>query len=126
MSPKSNSFDKTLKFFDRIEDAVRYVDLAKYGRMGVKALEEATPKDSGETAKSWYYTIEHDKVNKTYSLNWYNSNVENDWFPVAIMLQYGHATRNGGYVKGMDYINPALRPIFEQLADDAWKEVTNA
>lgn len=127
MSPsKSKNFDKTLKFFDDVEDAIRYFDLSRYGKKGVEALKAATPKDSGETANSWYYVIEHDEKNGRYTINWYNSNVKKDWFNVAIMLQYGHATRNGGYVKGVDYINPALRPIFEELADHAWKEVTKA
>jgi len=119
-------FSNLDKFFNKVEDAIRYVDLSKYGKMGVKALREATPKDSGETAKSWRYEIIHDKENKTYSLSWYNDNVVEGQYNVAVLLQYGHATNNGGYVKGRDYINPALAPIFEKIAEDAWKEVTDS
>lgn len=119
-------FSLTEKFFNAIENAIRRVDLEKYGRMGVKALKEATPKDSGETANSWFYVITHDTVNKRYDISWYNDNIEDGWFPIAIMLQYGHATANGGYVKGRDYINPALQPVFDKMAQDAWKEVSDS
>ena len=96
------------------------VDLRKYGEKGVNALKEATPKDSGLTATSWKYKIEKE-AGKT-SLTFYNSNVQNG-VPIAIILQYGHGTRNGGWVEGYDYINPAIRPIFKELADAAWREV---
>lgn len=119
-------FSKLDRFFNNISTSIQKIQLDRYGKMGVKALQEATPKDSGITADSWYYVIEHDEVNKTLTVAWYNANVVDDWFNVAIMLQYGHATRNGGYVKGRDYINPALRPIFDKMARDAWKEVTNS
>ena len=119
-----NDFSKFFKYLDDLEDAIRHVDLAKYGQKGVEALKSATPKDSGKTAESWFYVIEHDEKNKTYTLSWYNDNIEDGWYPIAIMLQYGHATNNGGYVKGRDYINPALKPIFDELAENAWKEVT--
>ncbi len=119
-------FSKLDRFFNNISTAIQKVQLDKYGKMGVKALQQATPKDTGVTADSWYYVIEHDEVNKILTVAWYNANVVDDWYNVAIMLQYGHATRNGGYVQGRDYINPALRPIFDKMARDAWKEVTNS
>lgn len=95
--------------------------LDSYGQEGVRALASFTPKDTGLTAASWNYVIE--KKNGRISLTWKNSNI-NKGVNIAIILQYGHATRNGGYVYGVDYINPALRPIFQKLADAAWKEVT--
>lgn len=119
-------FSKLDRFFNNISTAIQKVQLDKYGKMGVKALQQATPKDTGVTADSWYYVIEHDEVNKILTVAWYNANVVDDWYNVAIMLQYGHATRNGGYVQGRDYINPALQPIFDKMARDAWKEVTNS
>ena len=97
--------------------------LNDYGRQGVKLLSKNTPKDSGETSKSWDYAIEH-KDGQT-SIIWFNDNV-NDGQNIAILLQYGHATNNGGYVKGRDYINPALQPLFDKMAKDLWKEVIQA
>lgn len=95
--------------------------LEKYGKKGLAALYEATPKDTGVTASSWYYEITQ---GKDYSeITFCNSNAPSG-VKVAVLLQYGHATRNGGWIEGIDYINPALRPIFDKLADDAWKEVT--
>lgn len=98
--------------------------LAKYGESGVIALQNATPIDTGKTAASWGYTIELPEPGKI-RLVFTNSNVVNDWANVAILLQYGHATRNGGWVEGRDYINPAIQPIFDRIADQAWKEVQN-
>lgn len=96
--------------------------LDRYGKAGVDALMAVTPVDSGLTASSWVYDIE---ISDTGSrVIWSNTNVVDGWCNVAIMLQYGHATRNGGYVEGIDYINPALRQVFQELADAAWKEVT--
>ena len=95
--------------------------LDKYGEAGVKALAEATPKDTGKTAESWYYKIENNQ--NSITISWFNSN-RNKGVPIAIILQYGHGTGNGGYVKGIDYINPAMKPIFNDLAKNAWKEVT--
>lgn len=92
----------------------------KYGNEGVLALSAATPVDSGETAKSWSYKIRQTKSG--IKLTWTNSNVV-DGIPIAIIIQYGHGTRNGGYVQGLDYINPAMRPIFEKLTNELWKEV---
>lgn len=91
--------------------------------MGVEALSKATPKNSGKTASSWFYEIQRD--NSSWIITWKNSNINNG-VPIAIVLQYGHATRNGGYIEGIDYINPALKPVFERIADSAWKEVTRS
>jgi hypothetical protein len=96
--------------------------LDKYGEMGVEALQAHTPKLTGKTSESWYYEIK--KGRSGYTINWMNSNV-NEGTPIAIILQYGHGTRNGGYVQGIDYINPSMNPIFEKIAEDAWKEVSN-
>lgn len=95
--------------------------LQKYGNLGVQALASATPKDTGQTAASWSYTVET-SGNKV-SLSFHNSNV-NKGVNIAIILQYGHGTGTGGWVEGRDYINPAIRPLFDQLAEEAWKEVT--
>ena len=96
--------------------------LEKYGKRGVEALKEATPKDTGKTSDSWTYEIIKDKDNK-YEIVWSNTNVVDGWANVAILLQYGHATRNGGFVKGTDYINPAIEKVFQGMADEAWEEV---
>lgn len=94
--------------------------LSRFGEDGVRALEQATPKRTGVTSKSWYYTIEDDGNN--LSVIWHNNNV-NNYVNIAIILQTGHATKNGGYVQGVDYINPALRPVFDKMSDDMWKAV---
>ena len=102
--------------------------LEGYGQKGCELLSQATPKDSGKTANSWQYDIKTDKEKGTVSINWYNTNViDNGKYKVnvAILLQYGHATKNGGFVQGIDYINPALKPIFETMANSAWKEVNS-
>lgn len=96
--------------------------LNKCGRDGVAALASATPVDTGLTAKSWYYVIE--QKNDKISITFYNSNIQNG-IPIAIILQYGHATGGGGWVEGRDYINPAIQPIFDKLAIKVWKEVSN-
>lgn len=117
------SFRNTEAFLKRMQQRTYLKQLEKYGPIGVAALEAATPLDSSDTAHSWYYEI----VDKPgyYSIHWLNSNlVQPGTIPVAVLLQYGHATRHGGYVQGIDYINPALRPIFDQIASDMWKEVT--
>lgn len=94
--------------------------LRQYAEEGVRALSAATPKDTGKTANSWSYSIEQTK--NSISIVWNNSNI-NDGVNVAIILQYGHASKDGSYVQGIDYINPALKPVFDKLADAAWKEV---
>ena len=114
-------FSKLSKFLERAKEAVRLGDLDKYGREGVAALSSATPVDSGLTAKSWYYKIE--RTNGSVMISYYNSNIQNG-VPIAVIIQYGHGTRNGGWVQGRDYINPAVRPIFDKIANDAWREVT--
>ena len=114
-------FSKTTNFLKRARDKVYLEDLDKYGRQGVAALASATPIDSGKTASSWYYKIENTK--ESAKITFYNSNVQNG-VSIAIILQYGHGTRNGGWVEGRDYINPAVRPIFDKIVDDAWREVS--
>jgi len=109
-------FTKTTGLLQRLA-AMRFRSkLDRYGRMGVDALRSATPVDSGKTASSWDYRIEDN------ALYWTNSNI-NQNVNIAIIIQYGHGTGTGGYVEGIDYINPAIRPIFEQIANDLWKEV---
>lgn len=98
--------------------------LEKYGRQGVEALKEATPKDTGKTSESWTYKIVKNDKNR-YEIVWSNTNVQNN-VNIAILLQYGHATRSGGFVKGTDYINPAIEKVFKGMADEAWKEVQHA
>lgn len=117
---QKGDFSKLTSFLERTKETVYLGDLNKYGRQGVAALASATPIDSGETAESWYYEIENNKESAT--ITFYNSNVQNG-VPIAIILQYGHGTRNGGWVEGRDYINPAIQPIFDQIVDDAWREV---
>lgn len=118
---QKGSFNNTERYLRRLKDAQRLIVLNKYGTLGQNALSNATPADSGLAAASWYYSI----VQRPgyYSIRWHNSNVENG-FPVAVMIQYGHGTGTGGYVQGRDYIMPAIRPIFDQIAAEAWKEVT--
>ena len=115
------SFKNTERFFLQNSKDSSIDILDRYGQAGVSALASNTPKESGQTASSWGYTIE--KTSAGYSLTWTNDNVNNG-VNIAVILQYGHGTGTGGYVEGIDYINPALRPIFEQLANDAWREVT--
>ena len=116
------SFKKTTKFLHHILGFSYKTILAKYGIKGVKALSDATPVDSGITAESWKYEIEENGDN--VSIVWSNENL-NDGVNIAILLQYGHGTRNGGYVVGRDYINPALQPIFDEMASAVWKELIN-
>ena len=118
---QKGDFSKLTSFLERAKETVHLGDLNKYGRQGVAALASATPIDSGETAESWHYKIENNKESAT--ITFYNSNVQNG-VPIAIILQYGHGTRNGGWVEGRDYINPAIQPIFDQIVDDAWREVS--
>lgn len=114
------NFKKTEEMLKRSGNWSSKIDLDKYGSKGVAALKEATPKDTGLTANSWSYNIIRSKNSVIISFE--NSNI-NDGVPIAIILQYGHGTRNGGWVEGYDYINPAVRPIFDELAKAAWKEV---
>lgn len=121
ISSKGN-FQKTEGFLKRMNEQEIYTSLAKYGEEGVAALAAATPVDSGKTASSWVYEIE--KKPDSYAIIWSNTNVVNGT-PIAVLIQVGHATGTGGYVSGRDYINPALRPIFDRIANDVWKEVTS-
>ena len=118
---QTGDFNKTEAYLARLKQEDLSAVLNKYGEMGVNALSNATPIDSGLTAQSWYYTIESRRG--YYSIRWHNSNVQSG-LPIAVLIQYGHGTRNGGYVQGRDYIMPAIRPIFDQIAAEAWKEVT--
>ena len=114
-------FSKLTRFLEKAKEAVRLGDQDKYGREGVAALASATPVDTGLTANSWYYKIEH--KDGTATISFFNSNVQNG-VPIAIILQYGHGTGTGGWVQGRDYINPAIQPIFDKIVTEAWREVT--
>lgn len=114
-------FSKTYKYMDSLQKKSYLETLDRFGRDGVRALASATPKDSGETANSWTYEIIRGKT--SVKIVWKNSHVV-DGVPIAVLIQYGHGTKNGGFVQGKDFINPAIRPIMEKLANDAWKEVT--
>ena len=114
-------FSNLTKFLEKAKEAVRLGNLDKYGREGVAALASATPIDTGLTASSWYYEIEN--KNGRATISFHNSNIQNG-VPIAIILQYGHGTGNGGWVEGRDYINPAIQPIFDKIVNNAWREVT--
>jgi len=114
------NFNKTEKFLKALQKQEFLKHLDQYGREGVKALTDATPINSGETATSWGYELDYKQGR--VELWWTNSNVV-DGVNVAILIQYGHGTRNGGYVEGIDYINPALKPVFDKIADKVWREV---
>lgn len=120
---QKGDFSKLTKFLERAKESVKLGDLDKYGRAGVEALASATPVASGLTASSWYYEIEN--KNGSAKIKFLNRNIQNG-VPIAIILQYGHGTGTGGWVQGRDYINPAIQPIFDKIADDAWKEVTKS
>jgi hypothetical protein len=117
---QKGDFSNLTRFLERAKNAVHLGMLDKYGREGVAALVAATPVDTGVTANSWGYEIV--RKNGAVSIVFKNSNIQNG-VPIAIILQYGHATGTGGYVQGRDYINPAIQPIFDRIADEAWKEV---
>ena len=119
---QKGDFSKLNNFLEKAKEIVKLGNLDKYGREGVAALASATPVDSGETAKSWYYEIK--RQNGSVVIEFCNSNI-NDGVPIAIILQYGHGTGTGGWVEGRDYINPAILPVFDRIASDAWKEVTS-
>lgn len=119
---QKGDFSKTEKFLKKSLGRDYRSVLEKYGRQGVAALSAATPVDTGSTASSWSYEIIQN--DSGISVEWHNSNI-NRGVNIALILQYGHGTRNGGYVVGRDYINPALRPIFDDMANAAWREVTS-
>lgn len=116
-------FSKLTSYLDKAKRGDHLKMLDKYGKEGVAALASATPVKTGKTANSWTYEIVRTKASTTISF--YNSNIQNG-VPIAIILQYGHATGTGGWVQGRDYINPAIRPIFDRLANEAWREVTKS
>lgn len=118
---QKGDFSKLNRYLERVKETVRLGDLDKYGRAGVAALASATPVDTGLTAASWYYEII--RQDGSVRLEFRNSNIQNG-VPIAIILQYGHGTGTGGWVQGRDYINPAIRPIFDEIATNAWREVT--
>ena len=117
---QKGDFKKTESFLNRAQQVKIKQILDNYGKLGVQALANATPKDTGKTANSWSYEVSVKDGGS--SITWSNSNT-NKGVNIAVLLQYGHGTRNGGYVKGRDYINPALQPIFDEIANTAWKEV---
>lgn len=114
-------FSKFDRYLERLKEVARVSTLDKYGKAGVSALASATPVESGLTASSWFYEITH--TNGSATISFHNSNIQNG-VPIAVILQYGHGTGTGGWVEGRDYINPAIQPIFDQIANDAWREVT--
>lgn len=118
---QKGSFRNTENFLNRAKDGQIFQALYQAGEKGVALLEDATPIDTSETAVSWYFEV----VRKfgQYSIIFRNGHMAGDT-PVAILIQYGHATRNGGFVEGRDFINPVIRPLFDKLAEDIWKEVT--
>ena len=117
---QTGNFNKTIRFLEKNKILQYKQILDRYAREGLLALQSATPVESGETATSWDYKIT--QKGTTIKITWTNSHVV-DGVPIAILLQYGHATRNGGYVQGKDYINPSLKPVFDKIAEEAWKEV---
>lgn len=119
----SGSFTKMESFLAKISRGDLFRQLDRFGRMGVAALSHATPSDSGLAASSWDYEIK--STRSSASITWTNSDVENG-FPVVVMLQYGYGTGTGGYVAGRDFINPALKPVFDKIAENVWKAVTSA
>ena len=117
---QQGDFKKLSSFLEKMKKPLKKTTLDKYGKEGVQALMAATPVDTGLTASLWHYDINMSKDSS--SISFYNDNIDNG-VPIAIILNYGHGTRNGGYVKGRNYINPAIQPIFDKLAQEAWKEV---
>ena len=118
---QKGDFSKLTGFLERIKETVKLGDLNRYGREGVRALSDATPVDTGLTASSWHYEIARGK--DSVAISFHNSNIQKG-VSIAIILQYGHGTRNGGWVEGRDYINPAIQPVFDKIAQEAWEEVT--
>lgn len=114
---------KTKLFLERCKNVQTFIAANKYGQMGVDALKAATPKDTGKTSESWKFKVE--SRNGNLSITWYNTN-ENKGENIALLIQYGHGTGRGSYIKGIDYINPALKPVFDQIAEEAWREITRS
>ena len=118
---QKGDFSKASRYLERLKEAAKLGVLDKYGREGVAALASATPTETGLTASSWTYEIE--RKGSSVSIVYKNSNI-NKGVPIAVILQYGHGTGTGGWVQGRNYINPAIQPVFDRIADEAWKEVT--
>lgn len=118
---QKGDWSKTNNFLERALNVIHLGIFDKYGKEGVKALAAATPIDSGVTADSWYYKIIRNEYG--VKIEWLNSNV-NQGIPIAILIQYGHGLQNGSYIQGIDFINPAIKPIFNKIAEEAWKELT--
>ena len=121
---QQGDFSKITQYLQQVKKKAKFSILDEYGKRGVEALASATPVDTGLTANSWYYEIEREENNKYVKISFCNSNIQNG-VPIAIILEYGHGTRNGGWVEGRDYINPTIQPLFDKIVNDAWKEVTN-
>jgi len=117
------NFRKLDNFLERMKESVNLSSLDKYGRQGVQLLMNATPVDTGLTASSWRYDIIREKGR--VRLVFGNTNIQNG-VQIAVILQYGHATGNGAWVEGRDYINPAIQPLFDEIVDNAWEEVRKA
>ncbi len=122
---ETGKYHNATAYLAKIQNINRRLEskLEEYGRRGVEALQAATPKRTGLTAGSWKYKIT--RTNKQIRIEWYNTNMARDVISVAMLLQYGHATKNGGWVEGIDYINPAIGPIFQEMSQKAWEEVRN-
>ena len=118
---QKGDFSKLTRYLERAKEAAKIGILDKYGKEGVAALASATPTETGKTANSWYYEVENQNGSAKITFN--NSNI-NKGVPIAIILQYGHGTGTGGWVQGRDYINPAVQPLFDRIAEEAWKEAT--
>lgn len=114
--------DRATEYCVRLKNRIESFDLNKYGVQGVNALRSATPVDSGKTADGWSYKIDKLDQNRV-KISFFNSNI-NDGVNIAILIQYGHATRSGSWVEGTDYINPALKTVFDQMSKEIWEEVT--
>jgi hypothetical protein len=119
----TGSFKNTTSFLEFMKSGKMFNVLDRYGRIGVGLLSNATPRDTGETATSWGYKL--GRAKGIYSVNWFNSHTENR-VNIAVIIQYGHGTGTGGYVQGKDYINPALRPLFDKIVEDIWRQVRDA
>lgn len=117
----SGDYSKTLKYLKKLGEKRQRATLEKYGKMGVEALKEATPRRTGKTAESWDYEIK--MADGRYEIVWFNTN-ENHGISIAMLIQNGHGTRSGYFVQGVDYINPAMKKVFDEIGEDAWKEIT--
>jgi len=119
---QTGDWSKTSSYLQRMAKLDISQQLHAYGQAGVYALSAATPKRSGKTAESWYYKVS--RSGNTWFVGWYNSNVHES-VPIAILIQYGHGTGSGGYIQGRDFVNPAIRPVFDMITSGVWKVVTS-